>query len=137
MLRRSKTDQEAAGRNVGIPFGKDGETCPVSALKSWLTAANISSGRVFRSVNRHGHACSSLHRGSIPYILKRVAQRAAIPCENLSGHSFRAGHVSQAVGNGVPEYVVMKRTGHKSREMLGGYKDGRAVHAERGVGPGI
>jgi hypothetical protein len=29
--------------------------------------------------------------------------------------------VSQAVRNGVPEYVVMKQTGHKSREVLGAY----------------
>ena len=41
--------------------------------------------------------------------------------EKVSGHSFRAGHVSQAVRNGVPEYVVMKQTGHKSREVLGAY----------------
>jgi site-specific recombinase XerC len=30
-LCRSKTDQEAAGRKVGIPFGKDDGTCPVRA----------------------------------------------------------------------------------------------------------
>jgi integrase len=41
--------------------------------------------------------------------------------ENLSGHSLRAGHVSQAVRNAVPEYVIMKQTGHKSREVLGAY----------------
>jgi hypothetical protein len=30
-LRRSKTDQEAAGHKVGIPFGTDDATCPVRA----------------------------------------------------------------------------------------------------------
>jgi site-specific recombinase XerD len=35
-LRRSKTDQEAAGRNVGISFGADDATCPVRTLRRWL-----------------------------------------------------------------------------------------------------
>jgi site-specific recombinase XerC len=38
-LCRSKTDQEAAGRKVGIPFGKDDGTCPVRALRRWLAAS--------------------------------------------------------------------------------------------------
>ena len=35
-LRRSKTDQEGAGRKVGIPFGRT-RHCPVLALERWLT----------------------------------------------------------------------------------------------------
>ena len=31
-LRRSKTDQEAKGREVGIPFGADELTCPFRSL---------------------------------------------------------------------------------------------------------
>jgi hypothetical protein len=43
--------------------------------------------------------------------------------------------VSQAVRNGVPEYVVMKQTGHKSREVLGAYiKDGRDVEQNAASG---
>jgi hypothetical protein len=44
LLRRSKTDQEQVGRTVAIPFGKHPETCPVMAVRSWLRAAEISSG---------------------------------------------------------------------------------------------
>ena len=36
-LRRSNTDQEARGRKVGIPFGEDAATCPIGALRRWLT----------------------------------------------------------------------------------------------------
>jgi len=35
-LRRSKTDQEAEGRPVGIPYGVVPETCPVRAVERWL-----------------------------------------------------------------------------------------------------
>ncbi len=37
-----------------------------------------------------------------------------------------SGHVGQAVRNGVPEYLVMKQTGHKSRTGRI-YKDRRDV----------
>jgi integrase len=35
-LRRSKTDQEAQGRPVGVPYGVTPETCPVQAIERWL-----------------------------------------------------------------------------------------------------
>ena len=35
-ITRSKTDQSAQGRKVGIPFGKNPDTCPVRALRAWL-----------------------------------------------------------------------------------------------------
>jgi len=34
-LRRSKTDQEAAGRTVGVPYGSNPQTCPVRAWRLW------------------------------------------------------------------------------------------------------
>jgi integrase len=51
-IRHSKTDQEGAGQTIAIPLGEI--ACPVAALKEWITAAGISSGALFRSVNRHG-----------------------------------------------------------------------------------
>lgn len=50
----SKTDQEGEGRKVGLPFGAHAETCPVRALRAWLSAAGIKGGAVSRRVNRHG-----------------------------------------------------------------------------------
>jgi site-specific recombinase XerC len=47
-LRRSKTDQEEAGRVVPIPRGM--VTCPVLAVSAWVEAAGISEGPVFRSL---------------------------------------------------------------------------------------
>jgi site-specific recombinase XerD len=47
-LRRSKTDQQAAGRKVGIPYGSNPETCPVRTVQTWLEFPALS------SVVRHG-----------------------------------------------------------------------------------
>jgi integrase len=121
-LRRSKTDQEAAGRKVGIPFGKEEETCPVHALRLWLAASGISSGAVFRGVTRAGKLSRrGLHKDCVGWILKRAASRAGLKPEPLGGHSLRAGCVTQVAMNGVSERDIMRQTGHKSAEMLAKY----------------
>src|SRR5579872_821476 len=48
-LRRPKTDQQGAGRKVGIPYGSNPETCPVRTVQAWIEAAAISTGSVFRA----------------------------------------------------------------------------------------
>jgi hypothetical protein len=73
-LRRSKTDQEAAGRKVGIPFGKEDATCPVRALRRWLAESGITPELSFAgstamaSLSRRG-----LHKDCVGWILKRAA----------------------------------------------------------------
>jgi integrase len=53
-LRRSKTDQEGAGRKIGIPYGANPETCPVRIVQAWIDTAGIKDGPLFRSITRHG-----------------------------------------------------------------------------------
>ena len=54
-LHRSKTDQEGAGRTLGIPFGSNPITCPVRAWRAWLEVSGITEGAAFCPVDRHGH----------------------------------------------------------------------------------
>jgi integrase len=102
-LRRSKTDQDGAGRQVAIPFGANAETCGVMALKVWLETAGISEGPIFRSIRRGG--C----------IKGRLSDKA------FSGHSLRAGLVTSAARAGVAERVIMRQTEHKSIDMVLSY----------------
>src|SRR5579863_3247731 len=53
-LRRSKTDQDGAGRKIGIPYGSNPETCPVRTVQGWMEVSGITTGPLFRSINRHG-----------------------------------------------------------------------------------
>jgi hypothetical protein len=53
-LRRSKTDQDGAGRKIGIPYGSNPDTCPVRTVQTWIETAALSGGALFRSINRHG-----------------------------------------------------------------------------------
>ncbi len=96
-VRKSKTDQEGTGRDVGLPFGPSQDTCPVRSLRQWLAASGISHGPVFRSVGRYGHVSRrGLHKDSIEKLLKRAAARAGMNVDPLGGHSLRAGCVTQA-----------------------------------------
>src|SRR3954453_7751559 len=78
-LRRSKTDPEGKGRDVGIPYGSTPSTCPVRSLAAWKTAAGISEGALFRGVDRHGHVGTiRLHKDSVGLVIKRVAEAAGL-----------------------------------------------------------
>jgi integrase len=101
---------------------RDDATCPVRVLRRWLAASGISSGAVFRGINRHGRLSRrGLHKDCVGWILKRAASRAGLKPEPLGGHSLRAGCVTQAAMNGVSERDIMRQTGHKSAEMLARY----------------
>lgn len=39
----------------------------------------------------------------------------------FSGHSLRAGLVTSAAMNGIPEHAIMRQTGHKKSETLRKY----------------
>ena len=138
-VRKSKTDQEGAGREVGLPFGSSTDTCPVRALRQWLDRAAIREGPVFRSVGRYGHVSRrGLHSDSIGKLLKRAAGRAGLKVEELGGHSLRAGCVTQAAMNGVREFVIMRQTGHKTIATLRRYiRSGEIFRENAAAGLGI
>ena len=138
-VRKSKTDQEGAGREVSLPSGSSSQTRPVLALRQWLDAAKITDGPVFRSVGRYGHVSRrGLHKDSIGKLLKRAAARAGMNVDPLGGHSLRAGCVTQAAMNGVREFVIMRQTGHKTVATLRRYiRSGEIFRENAAAGLGI
>jgi len=122
LIRRSKTDQEGEGQRIGIAFGMNETTCPVRAIQAWLAAAGITEGPVFRHVDRHGNVKSErLGDRAVALVVKRYAHAAGLASEKYAGHSLRAGLVTQASINQVPEIVIMRQTRHKSSDMLRRY----------------
>ena len=121
-LHRTKDDQEAKGRDLGIPAFPGSPLCPVAAVDAWLTAAEITDGPIFRRVTRYQTVGSKGLSGSaVAQIVKRVAAAAGIPADKLAGHSLRAGHATTAAQNGAPDRTIMRQTGHKRTETLDGY----------------
>lgn len=120
-LRRSKTDQEAEGRKVGLPFASTPAACPVRSLAAWMGASLITTGPIFRSLNRHGHLGTRLSGRSVALIVKRSAQAVGIEAEHLAGHSLRAGLATAAAKAGKSSRAIMKQTGHRSERMVAKY----------------
>ncbi len=125
-LRRSKTDQDGAGRKIGIPYGANPETCPVRTLQAWLEQAAIAEGPVFRSINRHGHLGPGRLSGiDVARVVKKLAERAGLDPAEYAGHSLRAGHATTAAIAGASERSIMNQTGHHSVQMVRRYiRDG-------------
>jgi integrase len=125
-LRRSKTDQEGAGRKIGIPYGSNPETCPVRVLQSWMELAGISTGPVFRSISRHGRVQPGRLSGiDVARVVKKLAERAGLDPAKYAGHSLRAGHATSAAIAGASERSIMNQTGHRSVQMVRRYiRDG-------------
>jgi site-specific recombinase XerD len=121
-LRRSKTDQEGASFIKGIPIGTSEATCPKCALETWLQLAGITTGPLFRAIDRWGHvgahALSSL---GVARAVKRALTAIDLETTNYSGHSLRAGLVTAAAMAGVSERVIMQQTGHKNTATLRRY----------------
>jgi site-specific recombinase XerD len=121
-IRRSKTDQEGEGRKIGIPYGSHPETCPVRAVRAWLEVSEISSGPLFRPIDRHGNLKPArLSDRAVALVVKRRAQAAGLNPESFAGHSLRAGLATAAAAAGVPERAIMAQTGHKSLPILRRY----------------
>ncbi len=120
-LRRSKTDQEGAGRIVGVPHGSAPETCPVRALAAWRTAAGITEGAIFRGVSRHGAILGRLSDRGVARIVQRTAAAVGLEAATFGGHSLRAGLATAAAKAGKSERAIMAQTGHRSVTMVRRY----------------
>ncbi|HTF71416.1 MAG TPA: tyrosine-type recombinase/integrase [Edaphobacter sp.] len=117
-LRRSKTDQLGEGRKIAIPHGKHETTDAVRALQMWLSASGITEGPIFRQVRAKRVYAEQLTAQVVALLVKKYIRLASMNDANFSGHSLRAGFVTSAARNNVPERVIMKQTGHKSVEMV-------------------
>lgn len=119
-IRRSKTDQEGAGKTIAIVRGE--VACPVTALRDWLREADIAEGPVFRSIRRGGHVQGErLTDRSVANIVKSHAKRVGLDPALFSGHSLRAGFLTSAAKRGASIFKMMATSRHRSTASLVGY----------------
>jgi len=114
-LRRSKTDQQAAGRTVTLPYGIHPETCPVCAHVRWreVLDAHTAAGRpgVIRLLRRPepftAHCCHT------------------DPTPTGAGGRTRTG--GGGVAAGTPEWMPLLRTVHRTGAVGDAPLTGQAV----------
>ena len=121
-LRRDKTDQEGRGRVVAIPFGSSAEVCHVRSVRTWLDAAGVSEGAIFRAVDRHGRVgAARLSDRAVALVVQSAAAAVGLDAATFAGHSLRAGFATSAARAGKADRDIMRQTGHRSRAMLDRY----------------
>jgi integrase len=123
LIRRSKGDQEGQGQEVAIPRGY--RLRPVEAVQTWLAAAEINSGPVFRAVALGGKVSAKpLADDSAARIVKLYvlyAKRVGLDCAAYSGHSLRSGFLTSAAESGASIWKLSEVSRHKSLDTLRGY----------------
>ena len=134
-IKYSKTDREAKGAEVSIPFGQHAATCAVRATRAWIAVLaehGITSGALYRPIDRHGHiggepdtagrTASRLTGKSVGDIVHRRAVLAKLPgASGYTGHSLRSGAATSAYLAGAPVAEIAKhgRWSEKSPVVLG------------------
>ena len=121
-IRKSKTDQIGQGQRIGVPHGATPATCPVRAIRAWLSAAGIKTGAIFRPIDRHGNVAGGRLTGrGAAYVIKRAVAVAGLDPAQYAGHSLRAGLTTSAAQNGASERKIMEQTRHTSVKMVRRY----------------
>jgi len=117
LVRRSKTDQAGEGETLWL------SPRTVANLREWLALACITEGAVFRSVGRGGSVGGLLDPGDVARIFKKLAKRAGLDPEQISGHSARVGMAQDLVANGAAMPEVMQAGRWKSPTMPARYAE--------------
>ena len=121
-IRHSKTDQLGEGLHKAVHHGQNPSTCPVRALRHWLSLADITTGPVFRSVDAGDNVRSARASDrAVDRAIKRAARLAGLQDRGFSGHSLRAGLATQAALNGHGAAEIARQTGHRSLDTVLGY----------------
>lgn len=129
LIRRSKTDQAGMGAVQHL------SARAVVRLRAWLSASAISSGPIFRKVDRWGRvraarASSSpvgekrslgLNPGEVGVILRRLAVRAGLSPAGISGHSLRVGMAQDLASSGAELPALMQAGRWKTAAMPARY----------------
>jgi site-specific recombinase XerD len=120
-IRHEKQDTTGEGRMVTIPFAKDQELCPVHALNRWISRRGYVDGPLFQQVRNGSPNGQRLKDSRIAVIVKDSVARIGLDPHSYSGHSLRAGFITEAILAGVSDHEIMEHTGHRSLEMLRQY----------------
>ncbi|WP_146207338.1 tyrosine-type recombinase/integrase [Nocardioides silvaticus] len=127
-LRRTKTDQEGRhGAKVGIPYGRNPLTCPVTALAEWHGRVQQQLGDVdpkwpvFPGVTRAGRiGTQPLSPEALTKVVRRRAQDAGLQ-GHWGGRSLRAGFISTCADLEIPLEKIAAQSRHVTLESLSKY----------------
>ncbi len=126
-IRRSKVDQEGAGSTRYVALDS------MQYVRTWIEAAGIVDGPIFRAVNKGGVVGGALTPGEVARTFKTMAAAAGVLAKGIaaiSGHSCRVGAAQDMVRHGIEMPHVMQAGGWRTMEMVARYA--QHLEARRG-----
>lgn len=119
IIRRSKTDQRGEGLTKAVPHGK--RLRAIEALDTWISAAGITEGPIFRGVHGTVVLTSRLTAGQVARIIKKRAAAIGLDPASFSGHSLRSGFITSAAEHGASLTKIADQAGHAKLDTTRGY----------------
>lgn len=112
-LERSKTDRNYMGREFKCPALS--RLCPVTALSEWINVAELSTGPVFRKIDRWGHLGEAelISTSLIPMLRTMFTSAGLVSVQEYSSHSLRRGFAGWARASGWDIKDLMAYVGWK------------------------
>lgn len=130
-IASSKTDQEGDGELVPIEPALNPDLCPVAALRAWLEVAQANPDwctreePLFCRTYFGGLVDERIPDWEVNDVVKDWARKADVtpdqPGVVFSGHSLRAGFITEAARAGRAEWQIMNHSRHKSYESFRRY----------------
>lgn len=138
-IPRSKPDRQVIGRSFQCPALS--KLCPVTAFEGWKAASGLTSGPVFRRIDRWGHISDeAMAPGSVVPWLRDLFKAAGIEgAANYSSHSLRRGFANWAKSSGWDLKELMEYVGWKDVNSALRYlerDDDLAAKFEKGLARG-
>ncbi|WP_394437644.1 site-specific integrase [Sphingobium naphthae] len=129
-IPQSKRDQEQVGQVIAIPEGRI--IRPVNLLKHWLHAAGLSGldpttgkprqGAVFRRLTRSDALTDNpITDKTVARLVKTAAAAAGLDPSLYSGHSLRAGFLTEAASKRANLFKMKDHSRHKSLDTVADY----------------
>lgn len=119
-LRHSKTDQDGEGQVIAVPTGK--VLAPVALLKAWLAVRGSQHGPLFYQIDPQGRMTKeAMSDRSIARLIQKYAGLASLDTGTVSGHSLRAGFLTEASRSGATIAKMQEVSRHRKVEVLLGY----------------
>ena len=107
LLRKSKTDQESAGKWLHLSQRTH------IALVKWMKELTVGQEFLIAGIDRGGRISpNSLGSGQVNRIYKRIARNAGLDelvVEGISGHSLRVGAAQDLLNSGASMPIIMQR----------------------------
>lgn len=115
-VRRSKTDQNAEGEVVGVPYADDPAICPVRAVQAWVEAVPAApDAPLLSSVYNNVPGKKHLTGRTVANTVKRYLG------DQYSAHSLRSGLSTDADTAGADVTTIQRHLRHKNLRTTQGY----------------